>query len=289
MKRSAPASNSAARVGFTLLELLLAIGLCGMLMTATMGALHLSWKYRVEGDWAVEQSERARGVHADLSLDLRNAINPSPHSNNLSAGVPEAAFAALQAVIELEAAAEPDPISGPQFETSTFETSDFSEQFLNVEVTSNPTPIHFFGEPEFFAMLVGQSSHRFPGSNSDLLTHVVWTAAPAAVQIPFHQRNDRQVRSTIAPESSGLVRLERQFDPRTEAVPPVIEHAILPKLERATFRYFDGRTWELSWDSSVKNRLPQAVEVTLQPNADRQSATQFVVRLPQAILPEASR
>ena len=64
------------RSGFTLMELLLALVLTGMIMTAAFGAVQLSWKYRSAGDAQVEQSQTVRGVLQDITLDLRSTAIP---------------------------------------------------------------------------------------------------------------------------------------------------------------------------------------------------------------------
>lgn len=38
---------------------------------------------------------------------------------------------------------------------------------------------------------------------------------------------------------------------------------LAPEVIAVTFRYFDGRTWQVSWDSDTNLRLPRAVEVSI--------------------------
>jgi Type II secretion system (T2SS), protein J len=41
------------------------------------------------------------------------------------------------------------------------------------------------------------------------------------------------------------------------------QQALAPEVTMLQFRYFDGKSWYLEWDSILNGRLPRAVEVTL--------------------------
>ena len=257
------------RRGFTLIELLLAIGLCGLLMSATMSAVHLSWKYRVDGDRSVEQTERIRGVYDDIAADLRNGVSPDFRAAETPSGVAPAAFEALQQLIQLE-------------EETEIEQADFSEQFLDVSVEGRIDPVHFYGESDFFSILTDRKSHRFPDAQSGTeRQHIVWTAGETALRLPFHLRDGKLIDSARAKSPfNGIVRWQRVFDARTESVEPARADTILPEAKSIAFRYFNGSRWSNSWNSHQERSLPVAVELHI--TTANETSHQFVVRLPQS-------
>ena len=115
--------------GFTLLETLVALGLCGLIVAAIGSATHLYWKYRSYTKNQIQTSQLTRGLAEDFSSDLRSVVPPlnielplikhdgSPQSANSAAALREAVEA-------------------------------FRRQISNVA-----TPIHFVGTPRYFAIL----------------------------------------------------------------------------------------------------------------------------------------
>ena len=64
--------NSVRSSGFTMLEVILAIGLTGLLLAAIYSALDLYWKYTTLGQQQVERAQIARAVFQKISQDLHS-------------------------------------------------------------------------------------------------------------------------------------------------------------------------------------------------------------------------
>tara|TARA_R110002072_G_scaffold303069_2_gene492688 strand:- start:16075 stop:16998 length:924 start_codon:yes stop_codon:yes gene_type:complete len=279
------------RLGFTLMELLLALMLCGMVLSAAFGAVHLSWKYRSAGEAQVEQSQVIRGVLQDITLDLRSgSVPPEPMDDEEKladvAGLPDHIAAAFKALVRKEA---------PQIEG----LSSIEERVLEFDSIDQVDPVHFYGEPEFFVVLTDSPNYRFVSSNEkggdrSPLSHVVWWwNSGQAIRVPFSIRNDQIQRRTLGGdlEHAGLVRVRQDFDARSSR--SVMESrsgtigpddgnwtSIIPDAHEVSFRYSDGIEWKASWDSHATQRLPSAVEFNFVRKHDMVEH-RFVIRLPQ--------
>lgn len=56
----------------------------------------------------------------------------------------------------------------------------------------------------------------------------------------------------------------RNLLPMTQPPQPDEEHALLSGVQNLTFLYYDGTTWETSWDTTQQTNLPQAIKVQIQ-------------------------
>jgi prepilin-type N-terminal cleavage/methylation domain-containing protein len=299
--RRAPLTARTAhhRHGFTLMELLLALMLCGMVLSAAFGAVHLSWKYRSAGEAQVEQSQVVRGVLQDITLDLRSgSVPPAPMDDEEKltdvAGLPDHIAAAFKALVRKEAS----QIEG---------LSNIEERVLEFDSIDQVDPVHFYGEREFFVVLTASPNYRFVASNEvgrvrSPLSHAVWWwNSGQAIRVPFSIRNDQVQRRTLSgdPEHAGLVRVRQDFDARSSrsvmgsrsgTIGPDDGHwtSIIPDAHEVSFRYSDGIEWKASWNSHVTQTLPSAVEFNLVRKQDMVEH-RFVIRLPQVTAQAADR
>lgn len=273
------------------MELLLALMLCGMVLSAAFGAVHLSWKYRSAGERQVEQSQVVRGVLQDISLDLRAAVIPPELQDTEEeltevAELPDHIAEAFKTLVRTES---------PQFKG----LSRIEERVLEFDSIEKVDPIHFYGERDFIVIFSDSPNYRFaasdnPGTARSPLSHTVWWwNSGRAIRVPFSIRNDRLQRRTLTGDAvhGGLVRVQQDFDARSSksgvgsrsgAISPTDGDwtSIVPDASEVSFRYSDGVNWQTSWNSHAIRKLPAAVEFIL---ARKQDPVEhrFVIRLPQ--------
>ncbi len=288
-------SLRSVRHGFTLMELLLALMLCGMVLSAAFGAVHLSWKYRSAGEVQVEQSQVVRGVLQDITLDLRSGVVPSEPGNpeeELSevSGLPDHIASAFKTLVRKES---------PQFSGLT----TIEERVLEFDSVDQIDPIHFYGERDFFVVFTASPNYRFSALNqqrngSSPLSHTVWWwNSGRAIRVTFSIRIDRIKRRTLSGDLAyhGLVRVRQDFDvrasksgvgSRAETISPGDGQwtSIVSDVSEVSFRYSDGADWLASWNSHATKALPTAVEFVLVRNQDPMEH-RFVIRLPQVATP----
>lgn len=280
MIRTRP-SHNIHRSGFTLMELLLALVLTGMIMSAAFGAVHLSWKYRSAGEVQVEQSQTIRGVVQDITLDLRSTAIPNRHvATHEQAGridgVPESVAVLFREIVRKEVAL--DASIGP----------DIQERILDFDSVATVDPIHFYGESDFMVMLSTSSNYRFTSSiqpDENPRSHVVWSGSKdSSLRIPFAIRNDRLDYSTVprAANQTGLNRMQRRLPSAARTPQTDIKSiSIVPDAIKVSFRYSNGNEWRTTWNSHQLKQLPTAIEL----NFSRESTPEphrFVIRLLQA-------
>lgn len=283
--------------GFTLVELLLALALCGIVLSAAFGAVHLSWKYRTAGEAQVVRALVIRGVLQDMTLDLRTAAVPldSESVENEQAGVVGLPDEVAEAFTEF----------AEQTASHWDGVADIREQVLEFDRVDQVNPVHFFGVDNCFVMLSASENPRFAAASAHKRTHsrsvnasmshvVWWWNSGAATRVPFSIRNDQLEYRTLigAADGRSLARMQLGFDARgaqsgSVGRPGPLTAAsgnwtsINDDVREVTFRYSDGRQWQSSWNSHLSRRLPTAVELKLEvgPRADQQ---RLVIRIPQA-------
>jgi prepilin-type N-terminal cleavage/methylation domain-containing protein len=183
--------DARAPAGFTLIEVLLAIGLSVLLLGAISGAIDTYWRLSTAGRDGVERAQLARAIFDRIRREIR-------------------------------------PLSLPERTTST-----------------TPRPgVRGLWIQGPFCVRVGPG--KAPGVQGDAHTLV------------------------LCRETAGPFREE-------EFVPTDPQASNLGPLE---FRYFDGRGWLGSWDSSTSRALPRAIEVLVTFRGDSPEVYRTVVALP---------
>ena len=259
-----------SRLGFTLVEILAALVLSAMLVSAVFGAMHQQWKLRTAGETQVERSQVVRGIVADLTEDLR----------------------AVRAMPVIAQSEETTPHNGSLWQKPTaIRASDLSEQLLNVARHVPKTPLRFVGEAHWLVIETSQANSRFhplaETSSSDESQQVLWFCSHGeSLRVPVARERERLLRRSIAcrDRSPGLTRVELPAVERTrwgsDSLTLDDQHwfAIASEVSSLRFRYFDGREWHANWDSHTRRRLPNAVEVRVSISDIPQT---FVIRLAQ--------
>ena len=278
------------RRGFTLIEMLVALALSAVVISSVYGAIHLQWKVRTAGEARVDQARRAQGAVLDLTFDLRGCRRPvvAVDENNSSTASTESATTNGMAHLELF------PIKAPEI---TERVLQFDSLHENVRL------IEFVGRSDAMLLTIDRGNSRFPSAYSEAPTHsarqVCWFLHSGRdVRIPYGisdpHRYQAEMRGSAVPY--GLVRVElpmspEEFKRQRDVTPKNSSWTVIDDSVAAVrLRYFDGATWQSSWDSSESTQLPLAVEVSLSHRHDAPSRAELssadpasvVIRIPQA-------
>ncbi len=281
MKTSARHSGSAQRIpqtkrrrsthaGFTLLETMVALALCGLIIAALGTATHLYWKYRSLTKGQIHTAHLVRGLTEDVSESLRSVT---------LLWIPEAGY-------------DSELLETPK---QNDYANDFSTDLTqaNSPLLAVPEPVPFVGTSQLFAVLTEHPSSRFEPSHelSDFSgpKHVVWWINDGSTQrIPLILKgNSREsielsasdvsqglVRSIIPAEVGATIR-NRSIDSRL----------ISTDVRSMSLRYFDGKTWETDWSNRGTHEIPLLVEFTISFTDEVSGGTtrpaSFVVAIPQ--------
>ena len=282
--------------GFTLIEVLCALALSFLLLSAVYGAVHMQWKFRTAGESHIEHTQVLQGFVEDFSSDVRG-------------------LRAIRLPVIVE---KPKDISRQFLALGFVPMTDIREQFLNHSTLTQRESVEFFGTSDFVLMKTSgpnsrfdyrsssgpsesslseqpafgeESSRRVARSTADQSSHVVWlNPSGRDLRVPFVRENKfLRYRSVNLPQrADGVLRIvvrseELLHDAATAPLDLTIENSqvIAPEIREIQFRFFDGQQWQAEWDSFVQQRLPTAIEVTLESTMETAART-VIVRLPSS-------
>lgn len=254
-----PRSRHHQRHAFTLLEVVFALGLSLVLLTAMLSAIDLYRQVSTAGREDVEQSQLARTILRSFEIDVRSVMftpPPAEEEEELLSSDGETIPAAEEAdevVVEtVDAAAVLSLRSGGIFGDAT-------------------TLVIHAGRPP------GKlESLQLTEPVSDLKSISYFLATPGAEGLPGTAASFIDTNDSGQPQ--GLARLEgdRMAVEFADAAGDLQLLAAQTRLLAAEvdflqFRYFDGLTWLEAWDSVAYERLPNAIEITLGINSNTEA------------------
>ena len=267
------------RRGFSLIELVLALGLSVIVIGSIAYATHL-YMVTLTGQQAdIERKQVARGVVMMLQNDLRNAIQYKAQDysglENLlgsqalasGAGVMEALTGETGEEAGVEDPRESEGGSAPGVASAGVEAGTTFED----NATSRPTLI---GDSRALVIDVSRLP-RLDEYNPLVASQGLQVQLPSDVKAIcyFHSTQPPSRRDDLFSDLSqrgGLYR--RQIDRAVAAYrndsglvesPDDYCQLVAPEIHAVSFRYFDGTDWQSNWDSEESGGFPTAVEVTL--------------------------
>jgi len=260
-------TNGMRRFGLTLLETLLTLALTGVILAGISGAVRQFWRYRSNAQQNSLMAETRRGIAEDLAVDLRAVRQPLKRRE-----APE--------VINRTAL----PLTEGDGSEIRERVLDLSESRLNLERAVGSHPISLAGERGWLALLLRGGSFRFPdvAESESGLSHIIWWDGQL-IRPALSLSGTRQVAVELGGETiqRGLYRASVPFAPFTNPgrLEGVRIHQVSRNLARLSFRYLDGNSWSIRWNSEERLRLPSAVECEFAGDGNANADT-IVIRLP---------
>ncbi len=224
------------RGGFTLVEVVLALGLSTLVVTILAMAIHVQLRASEVGRRGVEEAQLARALLHRIAQDLRGLVRYEP--------------ADLSKLVTTTSSSS-DTSSDSSDKLAPMLVGTLTR--LEVDVSYVPGTDQFL---EMSRYVEGSTSANRP---SDMKT-VAWFMAEEAggmVDLGSQARHglvrrdlDRSV-TRWASDQGQLDQLEQGLEP------------IAPEVTAVEFRYYDGTEWLETWDSQEEDGFPLAVEITL--------------------------
>lgn len=259
--------------GFTLLEVVLSLSIALVVLAAVALAIDLHLRVVDRGRVEVEQAQLARAVLRRMADDLRSAIRYEPIDFDAlvpSVGLPEglgeggeeegddaaggggdADEAADDAEEQAEEGAQSvadsaEPETVPGLYGNEFELQVDVGRLPRIEdfgqfVSADGTTRDHLSDVKTVAYYVRPASHA-----------MTETAAIATAEGGLVRRELARAAALFAYENGGLVAADRDVEP------------FAPEVTAARFRYFDGTEFVTEWDSTERQGLPLAVEITIE-------------------------
>lgn len=235
------------RPGYTLLEVVLAAAIGVLVMSALYVAMEIQLRQTQMGRDVVEESVLVRSLLNRLSRDITASLTAPPKGSG-------------------------DAANGTQSYTTSPATPT-TQQPANSNAnqnsqgnTASTTPSSEMGSASFNLGLVGSYDRlELQVSRPPRIPQAV----EGSTETPLAEGDLRRITYWLTP--GGLAREEVQLVSGTDLVESLDEAdlVIAPEVRNIQFRYFDGATWQESWDGSAvggdgqPKGPPLAVEILL--------------------------
>ncbi|MHB8902572.1 MAG: PulJ/GspJ family protein [Thermoguttaceae bacterium] len=245
------------RKGFTLVEVLLSLGLAALVMMALATAIDVHLRCLEIGRTHVEEAQLARALLLRIEDDLRNAavINP----------VDSTKIPAASTTPNAEAETPPDPLAEAATEdtASTTETESAEDEYvLGVYGETDWMQVDVVRAPrldQYDYETLPSGSEALPDRVSGIKT-VYYGLGPDTSLGPtaedyrggLMRREIDRALTLWADETGSLSSADQEMEP------------IAPEVANLEFLYYDGSQWVDSWDSTEMGGLPLAVHISLE-------------------------
>ena len=270
----------AKRRAFTLIEILLALGLSVVLLAAVFTALDLYRQFSSAGRLDIERAQLARAILRKMELDIRSLVYRKPDSES-SAGQGSTGS-------EDDEDSENENENDSENEDSiTIEVVDPAEAYSknNTGIYGNLQTLvmHVNDPPRLSSLSSVAEGDAHGGRLSDLRSVAYFLAVPGSGglqglvgELAGGAGTDESTGSRV----QGLARLEGDrlsmtlADEQANLEPMAGQTELLAKeINFLQYRYFDGTQWLESWDSVAVGGLPLAIEITIgfRPAAEQSS------------------
>jgi len=255
-----------ARYGFTLLELILAIGLTTILMAAVYGAMSAYWSLALDSYEDVERTRVAGSLFAMLSEDIQSCtfVEQTTSTTDTDTETDESD-------------------SGPtEVTTSTYRNGLIgTERDLVLYISRPDSSLNYV--PALDA--VGTTDR-----DSDLMI-VRWLLADtsagglAAAVAEANPQDGIVTVAGLARGSGGVTGFGNAIDQDDFDLQSQTTSLQAEEVQEVLFAYYDGVDWLTEWNSSTLNKMPQAVKIEITLRGDDNSsppvpATQHALVVP---------
>lgn len=255
------------RTAFTLVEVLLALALSGVLIASVVASMELYRRLSETGHRDVERARIARALFDRISDDLRSVtFRPAEEEESSSSSEDEEVVgAAEEETTEVEETPAIDTVDTESaYEGGVGIAGDMFAIVIQSDLVARTEATATYTLPELL---------QIGGRTSDQRSVTYFVAQPGQaglVGAVTSRLTALSTRPVDQNEPLGLVRIEGDrmtmaLADETGDYERLAADAVLiaPEVKTMTLRYFDGTQWQVAWDTELYQTLPRAVEVTL--------------------------
>jgi hypothetical protein len=283
-----PAGRRRSRAAFTLIEVILAVGLSTLLILCIASAIDLYRRMTTAATDDMSETRLVRAVFAKLEVDLRDVVPPQPiaatatttagssssssssgsSSGSKSGSSSGSSSSSSSSSSSTQSAQGTDPLQYVYSRSVFGLYGDANSLVLN---TLTPHPLPLAAQQQTGAQSSSQTSSAGPsqiaGVHGDM--KVVAYFVLGGPQSPILAAGGSGQMTPDGKEiTAGLARVEGErtaigYAIETGSTSSLRARVVAPEIESIGFRYFDGTTWQTSWSGATLQSLPQAVEITI--------------------------
>lgn len=252
------------RSAFTLLELMLALGLTVTLLTIVYSALELHWRFSTLGQVEVERAQIARAVLTKMSADIRSTMYSAP--------IDEYVEAADSDVDDTDdGTGSDDTATEIPLDDTVIEVTDPADAYSgsSVGVFGDAVSVVLHINRPYRQNAAADAQMLNPDSQSDQKS-VSYFLAGGEGSLASMMSGQFQTTTTYEDGIDGLARMSGDrfslglADQQGDLVQLASQTKLLAEeINSLAFEYHDGVEWFTEWDSDVQGRVPNAIGVTI--------------------------
>ncbi len=258
-------SSARHSTAFTLLELILAVGLTSLLMAAVYAAMSTYWNLAMDSHEEIERTRIAQAILQQLARDIQSCTFAEATEQSFD-----------------DTSDQGSPTGSGAGEAATTPSRNGlvgTDRDLILYISRPDRELNYVAAPD----AVGTTDR-----NSDLLI-VRWLLADsaggslAAAVADQHASDSDGITAGLARGSGGVTGFGQAIDTSNIGLQLESTELIASEVKSVLFEYFDGVDWVAEWDTGTVNRMPQAVriELTLRKAPDGDSSTPDPRDLPE--------
>lgn len=258
------------RRGFTLLELLVALGLSVLLIAAVYSGINLYWRYSVAGQEEVLRLQVSRAALRAIELDLRSVVYQAPDtsssgSSGSSGSSSSGSSSGFSGSNSSGSSGSSSSGSGSSSSTSTDMLVVSSTEEAYTTATSG-----LFGDATSLMMHVSQPARELSmQAAGSAMTPTSRTSDLVMVSYYLSGTGTGGVQGGTTEPGLARTRGDRMAmmfaGQQSNSAATFGETELLaPEIIGLQFMYFDGLNWLTEWDSTLLGGLPRAVQIELE-------------------------
>jgi prepilin-type N-terminal cleavage/methylation domain-containing protein len=238
------------RAAFTLLEVLIALSLSLVLISAIYSAVSLHWRFEKVGRERIDRAQLSLAVLRLMTEDV-GSVMFTPPTNTTQ---------------EEEEVEESTPPTTPPPIDDTTTTTDSTQAALGIVGTAEQLQLDISqpAREDFVPDESGTESGTTLPASSDTV-RVTWgLITPTTADVDDSGRRSLTVNPALGRQIVDRLRGVVEVEEDTINHVALADSSILAReVVSLQFRYYDGYSWVDEWDSVLMERLPRAIEVTI--------------------------
>ena len=236
-------SATSRRSGFTLLELILAVGLTSVLMAAVYGAMSAYWNLALDSHKEITRTQIARSLMKQLSRDIQSCTF-KVHGTQTN---------------------DSSDIDGTDSDRTESGTSTYGNGLIGT-----PQDLVLYISYPSRGLNYVNASDAVGNTNRDCDLMVVrWLLAEsnggglASALAEKYTYNSENSVAGLARGSGGVIGFGGAIENDNISLQMESTTLLAREVHDILFEYFDGGNWLSEWDSSLTDKMPRAVRIKL--------------------------
>ena len=283
------------RSGFTLLELLIAVGLTSLLMISLFSALQIYFDLQLDSHEEITRHQVARSLLRQMTRDVQSVVfvkktvtddesessgSSSTGNSASSSGVSSSTSSAGSSTSGSSSdSGSSTGTSGSTSSSSSLDGNSYGESAIDPETVLTTYTNGLIGSATDLQLFISRPDRTLSYVTAQELTATSdRTSDLMIVRYLLADSGGGGLSAKVAERESlgndygaiGLAKMQGDLYGLSTAVetseemPQLNASVLLAKeVSGLKFRYFDGLNWQEIWDSNALNEMPKAIEITL--------------------------